>query len=575
MAYGQFIDYAPHPDIPGAYNFQTTGGNPYTFAGPEAEQLKARLDAANQATTVAGSDAAPGFDARAAASELTGQPLQAPGPGPAPAPPPPSAAPPGMVPYSPEQGIDTGTYKNAAGQLVERVAGTKGTSVADLKKRDATAVAQRTAESKSVTGGFEESQQYKDDMAKADADEAKAIEEKRNADITAQEQGRATMGQQFVAATAARDTAINIQNQIQAHVDASAAARDQAISDHANTKIDPNRIFHGDGGTVKALAAALAAGAGAYGAAINHTQNFAQQAIDAAISRDVSAQEADLKTKGDHANLLGSLVDKYGMSLSQAKNTAATIQTDWAAKQLALSQGASGTDQINANSDHLQAALAQKIATRNEAYHQDSLGKATTTVQSQFAHPVAGSAGGLRLLAPGQARALVGQVTENQAKVAGTAKVLSDIGSGGKKGQGEQRATAAIATANTALKSLDAYGEDAIPQTPENQDIASSTYHYFKDKTLGAGSSARDMPEHERHLIQDTEAARGYVKSLTSVLSGQGALSGPESAAADKGLAPGATVGDIKRAVAILKTRAQGIIDAGGSVDMPGDVPQQ
>jgi hypothetical protein len=573
--YGQFTDYAPHPEIPGAYNFQTTGGNPYTFAGPEAEQLKARLDAANQATTVAGDNAAPGFNAQAAAAELTGQSPPPPGVAPIQGAPPPTAAPPGMVPYSPENGIDTGTYKNAAGQLVERVAGTKGTSVADLKKRAAEGVATPTAESKTVSGGFEQSQEYKDDMAKAYADQQKAIEEKRDAEITAQEQGRAIAGQQFEQQTVQLQQQQALAAQVQAHVDQAQATRDQALQDYSNTKIDPQRIFSGTAGAFKGIAAALAAGAGAYGAAINHTQNFAQQAIDNVINRDIMAQEAALRTKKDTAdNALSDLV-RRGMSLEQAKGTLATIQRGWAAQQLQLAQGATGTDQINANADKMQADLQQKMAQENETYRQKSLGQATQAVQSQILHPVAGSAGGLRLLAPGQARALVGQVTENQAKVAGTAKVLSDIGSGGKRGQGEQRATAAIATANTALKSLDAYGEDAIPQTPENQDIASSTYHYFKDKTLGAGSSARDMPEHERHLIQDTEAARGYVKSLTSVLSGQGALSGPESAAADKGLAPGATVGDIKRAVAILKTRAQGIIDAGGSVDMPGDVPQQ
>ncbi len=53
MAYGQFTGYEPLPDIPGAYNFQTSGGKALTFGGPEADQLKARIDAANATTLMA------------------------------------------------------------------------------------------------------------------------------------------------------------------------------------------------------------------------------------------------------------------------------------------------------------------------------------------------------------------------------------------------------------------------------------------------------------------------------------------------------------------------------------------
>jgi hypothetical protein len=564
--FGQFTDYAPHPEIPGAYNFGTPQG-PMLFSGTEAQQLKARLDAANQATTVAGDNAAPGFNARAAAAELTGQPPPPAGPSPAQPSPPPSAAPPGMVPYSPENGIDIGTYKNAAGKLVERVAGTKGVNQDDLKKRDATAVAQRTGESQTVTGGFEQSQEYKSDMAKAAEDQQRAIEEKRNADITAQEQGRAVAGQQFEAQTAQLQQQQALTNQVQAHVEQAQAVRDQALKDYSSTKIDPNQMFGGGAGALKAIGAALAAGMGAYGASINHTQNFAQQAIDAAINRNIAGQEANLRVKKDAAdNALGDLV-RRGMSLDQAKGTLATIQRSWAAQQLQLAQGASGTDQINANANQMLAGLNKNVAQETEQYRQHSLGQATTAVQSQFAHTVAGSAGGYRELTPEQALKRVGQVTENQGKTAATAATIDKIGKGGKKSEGDQKAAAAIATADTALKSLSAYKDDEVPQILGNQDVASATYHRAKDLVLGDGASARGMSERDRSLIQDTEAARGYVKGLTSVLSGQGALSGPESAAADRGLSPSATVGDLRRAVAIVKARSEAIVAAGGSVD--------
>lgn len=444
MTYGQFTGYEPHPDIPGAYNFQTTGGSPYTFAGPEADQLKARLDAANQATTVAdNSGGAPGFadpNIQANAILADAQAKGAPGPlklpvGGGEAPASIAALPPdqaaevasgGMHPVV-SNGVNTGLISGPGG-VYDRTPGTAGISQAKRQKTATQGTATPTSESKSVSGGFEQSKEYQQDMAKSYQDEQKAIEEKRNADITAQEQGRAIAGQQFEQQTGQMQQQQALVQQVQAHVDQAQATRDQALQDYSSAKVDPNRIFHGTGGAFKGIAAALAAGAGAYGAAMNHTQNFAQQAIDSAINRDVAAQEADLRTKKDTSDTaLGDLV-RRGMSLDQAKNTLTTIQRGWAAQQLQLSQGASGTDQINANSDKMQADLQQKMAQDNEAYRQKSLGQAQQTVQSQILYPVAAAAGGMRRLSGTQGLAVAGQVAENTGKQVSNVKTEAEAG---------------------------------------------------------------------------------------------------------------------------------------------------
>jgi hypothetical protein len=72
---------------------------------------------------------------------------------------------------------------------------------------------------------------------------------------------------------------------------------DKASKDYvkASQNIDPNRIMHGGRGVLAALAMA----AGAYGATLGKTQNFAQQIIDHAIDRDLSAQQMALNGKKD------------------------------------------------------------------------------------------------------------------------------------------------------------------------------------------------------------------------------------------------------------------------------------
>jgi hypothetical protein len=70
--------------------------------------------------------------------------------------------------------------------------------------------------------------------------------------------------------------------------------RDKATAEYekAATSIDPNRLMHG-----KQWMGALAMAFGAYGATLGRTQNYAQQIIDQAISRDVDAQKFAVAAK--------------------------------------------------------------------------------------------------------------------------------------------------------------------------------------------------------------------------------------------------------------------------------------
>lgn len=323
---------------------------------------------------------------------------------------------------------------------------------------------------------------------------------------------------------------------------------------------------HDDRDIGERLFDALAVGLGSFGAALSKSPNFAQQMVSQRIANNIHAQEVALNVKKDSANnALGDLQRELG-SMDLAKTGLRGIRLQQAKTQFDKIAASTADERIRAGALQTSAKLESDYAATMEDYRLKALGQVS---KSYVMTPkIAPTKAGFHALAPDKALGFAKESAGLEGTVAGTAKTLDSIGKGGKT-QSDKNAAGAVSTADTALKSLSAYKDDEVPQTLDNQDLASSLYHRSKDLVLGAGSSARGMTEKDRALIQDTEAARGYVKSLSSVLSGQGALSGPESAAADRGLAPGATVGELRRAVAILRGRAQNILDAGGTVDVP------
>lgn len=110
-------------------------------------------------------------------------------------------------------------------------------------------------------------------------------------------------------------------------------------------KIDPNRIFSGEGGSFRQGMMALAQAFGALGAAYARTPNFAQQIVQSTIDRDIAAQKAELGKKQNQLSFyiqqghdlmsaermqrademdtfaagLGSLKSRYGSSIDAAK----------------------------------------------------------------------------------------------------------------------------------------------------------------------------------------------------------------------------------------------------------------
>jgi hypothetical protein len=288
--------------------------------------------------------------------------------------------------------------------------------------------------------------------------------------------------------------------------------------------------------------------------------NLGYQAVTRLVDQDIAAQEGEIKIKGEMAQNALSQFTRSGLSLDQAKAALRSAQLGWAAAQTAQSAAITKGSMVDVNRDALHNQLLSALNDSDEDYRQRALGVATKAVAGQVQYAHAGSGGGYRAATPEEADKEIDRTIKREGDVATTGKTIGEIGkSGTAHSQGQQNVEGAIATAETSLNRLGKYKPDEVAPLPENRGALPRAANAVQDFFAGAGSSARGRTPHDSALVQDTEEARNEVRSLNSVLGGQGALSGPESAQADKGMAPGATVGEISRALAMLRERAQNI----------------
>lgn len=98
-----------------------------------------------------------------------------------------------------------------------------------------------------------------------------------------------------------------IENEKQRQIDANRTAAEQAKFDEAlenfsNARVNPNRAYEnmGVGGRIMAT---IGQALGAFGAAITHSPNFAQQMIERAIDADIRAQEHEIAKLGARVNM--------------------------------------------------------------------------------------------------------------------------------------------------------------------------------------------------------------------------------------------------------------------------------
>lgn len=556
--YGQFETYEPAPDVaPDAFRFTLGDGKKVLASGTAAENLRKRLDAYDAGTRVAGDQAGAAFappSDGAGVNPFTGQPYQ--GGAPAPTAPPAQQGPGGELGY--------GLSVNQAGQIVERkvVPGQKAITKEDLQQAEADKVTAKQGQTEVVQAGTPASEEFLANESALRQAETDNLNKLRRDEAAMLEAESGLAADRFVAAKrlegeeAAR--LADLQKRFAIEEDAAKRAREE----YTSSKVEPGRIF---ANPLKRMAAALAGGAGAYAATIAKTPNFAQQLIDQAIDRDIRAQEAQIKLKGEKAGNLMADLRARGMSVEQSRATAKQIQLQAEQRAVELARSKNAIPERENHYNNLSIALQKSWNEADEARRLAGQDKVTRSVQSGFASPRAGTAGGV-----------VEVAVKDQL---GTAKKIQELKKGeqdlanpkGPTASPEKRmAAGAQAEAGVLRDIASGYPDDKEVATYETQWFGGRIAEDLADYVAGKGAGVGPQTAKERQDFARVQAGLG---SAASQLGGQGSMTGDEQKTFAAGMAPGATWGEVKRATEMLAARAsaRGIAaeqagEAGGTV---------
>jgi len=459
MARG-FVGYEAVPGTPDALNFQTGDGRSVMAFGPEAMALKRQLDSSPR--PLFAGPGATGYEDQAAGMSLPGQPPPAP----------PQTAAPAQLP---SQATGQARAPNPTGDLGDYltkpvyVGGSAGVTRQQLQSKATQGVATPQSSSAGVEGGFAPSADYLENVGNLSVDERLAHQAQADEGAIG-EQRRADMYRNQYEQLASKESAAADHA---AKVQAGVARQEQVLmtarQSYSSAKVDPERIYSGVGGTIRAISSGIASALGAYAATVGKAPNFAQGIIDNAIERDIRAQEAEIRIKGESSqNALQDLMRTTG-DMETAKSALRIVQQDRALQQVNAFAADSKSAQIKRAAEAWSIEQAKGLNTLVEDYRQKSLGKVTQQVQQEVLYPRAGSAGYYR--------------DPNEKEVAtraGTAKTVQEIGA--------SRANVANTEADTALKGAQAaqVGADAA-KGPEDPELKKSLIGIANHKAQIAG----------------------------------------------------------------------------------------
>lgn len=562
MAVGNIVGVEPLPN--GGYNFVDKAGAKKTLFGPAADELVQRFKASEALTApqpTAMNDGAGGTTASdlvVPAGGFGGFGGQVPQPKIAtdvPTPVPGAEGPPAALARPPE-----GAPQQPGPQAL--YAGSKpGETI--LQNPDGTVMVEtRSAptrgglqeKSRTVKGGFDPSEGYIDATVGA-FKEQQAGEELGAA--TAAQQAAEERGfleeqqRQLVAQQQAQQAQMET---IKRGVADKQVAYDIAQSKYNNfSEIDQDRIWRKKG-TGASILAVIGASLGAFGSALTKTPNFALEIINSAIDRDIRAQEQEIAINREAAgNALADLQRQTG-SLDLAKSALGALQTQRVQLQIQAMANKAKTPAAIAAFQKANGMLMQAYADKLEDYRQKATGEVTKSIVN-----VPGSAGGVsrRLATVAEAQAL---------------KTLHKSDAP-KKDPGAVKEERELAIQSGRLDTyedrLKRYPEDAVPLTNENRSVFGRMYAGTRDAIAGSGSTLRGLDDEERELVQDFNQVKTDLTGAIAKGAGTGTLSDGDRAAIEQGLAPGATVGMMRRAIAAAREvnqRSQQVIRQFGPV---------
>lgn len=599
MAVGEFLDYAPGPQ-PGSFQFTRANGAPLLAAGPQAAQLAQALQRQKEQGPQPVAQAG-GFGGQINNGWATDSPAPTPAvqvvapraaPAPAPAPAPSAAtapgAPPPMIARPPESPAPmkpqwvpvartgTGTIVRDAntGQLMEMTAGSPGVSRQQLQKQAGQGVALPSGGSEAVTGGFDRNPDYEERLANASIDQRLANQAQTDAAMVAADQAAQAHSMQIAA-----EQRIARQDQLREAEITQKVARDQQkldalMADVKSTKIEPKRMFSGTGGALAAIGSAIAAGLGAYGAALARTPNYALDIINRAVDQDIAAQEADLATKKESANNALRQFMSTGATLDQARAATRASQLAVAQSQIAHIAAVNKSPQLAAAAQELDSGIQKQLAEQLERYRIESLGKHTAEVTSRYAYPQAGSAGGMRPVSLDTAQKL-GGIQKTEAETAKTTadavKATAEAKNGPPVPEAGKKVAATVAVLDEMGQRTGQHQPGEAAFSPDRQNVVTRGLRGATNFVAGEGTWLPGS-EQDRSNQQEFDQIRNDLIAQQSVLNGQGALAGAEADRALKAIESARTWGELEQARQYLRSKANAAASVYG-VATPGAPP--
>lgn len=218
-------------------------------------------------------------------------------------------------------------------------------------------------------------------------------------------------------------------------------AKASALVDAAEQrKIEPNRLFQqqGVGGSVLLI---IGQALGAFGASLNHTENWAATMVNKAVDRDIAAQEDEIRSGRVSANnRLARITDQMGGDIEQAKSV--LKETHLAALDAQIKEHAAWAKAPEAQrAAQLWLAQNQQARLEEEQKQQQlSMGKTITKIDAKYQ---AAQAGGTRERTPEEQAKYwkaMAEIKKNRGLAEGTALDATDQKAVERYGKGRQGA---------------------------------------------------------------------------------------------------------------------------------------
>lgn len=311
-----------------------------------------------------------------------------------------------------------------------------------------------------------------------DAQLAQAATQKANADAMAAHAQTANLTAQQQAAKAADD----LQRKQQAYQQQNQHLERELTEYTQSAQPDPDRFFK-DRGVVANIFSAIGQGLGAFGASLNHTQNFAFDYVQNQIKADIAAQQAAYDGgRADRNNALARFANYYHGDIDMAKDALTIAMNKVAATETQQFAAQSQSQQISSGAAVLAAQFQKDSLTREQNLYTASLGK--TTAETQDKYQTAQGASG-----PHRDPSKMTDAEREQAAKFLAGKPAKDQGALGMTAQSVARQKAAYSTKTEALASF----ADSLSHRATLMGI------HFDPKT-GELTNGKDKPAQESDL---------------------------------------------------------------------------